>query len=288
MEPGSRSTPDIELTGAKAMAPFADIVCAVNGSRGSAEAARQAISLARPDAALAFIAVAYSTGSGLAETAGLGERRAREALEEAARWAKRAGVTASTELRKGRSANEILLAEAERHELLVLGSHGGSRAAGIMLGSTATRAAHETSTPLLIARPLAERWRNFPARILLASDGSPGSWAAARAAARIACARGSRIEILYVPSEFAPERRRTLSEQVVAIKELTGVEPTVAGGDHGVAQRIVEFAREEECSLIAVGRRGVSGIRALGSVSEQVVHRAPCPVLVVPPGEDEP
>jgi nucleotide-binding universal stress UspA family protein len=287
MVSGSRSAADIELAEPQTAAPFADIVCAVNGSRGAAEAARQAIALAMPDAALSFIAVSYSTGAGSTETAELGEPRARKALEESARWADRAGVSASTELRKGPSTNEILLAEGERHELMVLGSHGGSRAGGILLGSTATKAAHETPNALLVARKSRTRWRDFPARILLASDGSPGSWAAARATARIARARGSGVEILYVPSEVAPERRRTVSEQVAAIQQLTGMEPTVADGNGHVAERIVEVARGEGSSLIAMGRRGLRGIKALGSVSERVVHRAPCSVLVVPPGEDE-
>lgn len=268
-------------------APFRDILCAVNGSRGSAEAARQAVTLAEPDAALSFIAISFGTGAGLSGTAALGETRARKALDDGAQLAQKARITASTELRKGRSTNEILLAESQRYELTVLGSHGGSRAGGIFLGSTATRAAHETSRALLVARKSGGRWRDFPARILLASDGSAGSWAAARATARIALARGSRVDVLYVPNEAAPKRRRTVSEQVVAIQDLSGVEPTLADGDGHVAERIVDVARSERSSLIAIGRRGVKGIRALGSVSEQVVHRAGCSVLIVPPGEDE-
>jgi nucleotide-binding universal stress UspA family protein len=262
---------------------FTDIVCAVNGSRGSAEAARQAIALAIPGSSLTFIAVFYATGTGLAKTAGLGEKRARKALDESAELAQRTGVTASTKLRKGRSPNAILLAEGKRHDLMVVGSHGGSRAGGILLGSTATRAAHEASGALLVARRPVGRWRNFPANILVATDGSPGSWAAARAAGRIARLRGSRIEILYVPSDAVQERREAISEQAVAIQELTGAKPTLTDDDGHVAERIVDVARSEGSSLIAIGRRGLTGIRALGSVSERVVHQARCSVLVVPP-----
>lgn len=264
-------------------AAFADIVCAVNGSRGSAEAARQAVALATPGSALTFVAVFYATGTGLAETAGLSERRARKALDESAGLAQRAGVAVSTKLRKGRSPNQILLAESKRHELMVLGSHGGSRAGGILLGSTATRAAHEASGALVVARRPVGRWRDFPTAILVATDGSPGSWAAASAAARIARARGSRIVVLYVPSEPAHEQREAVSEQAAAIQELTGAKPTLTDGGGHIAERIVDVARSERCSLIAIGRRGLTGIRALGSVSERVVHQARCSVLVVPP-----
>ncbi len=264
-------------------AAFGDIVCAVNGSRGSAEAARQAVALAMRGGALMFVAVFYGTGTGLAGTAGLSEKRARKALDESAELARRAGVVASTKLRKGRSPNEVLLAESKRHELMILGSHGGSRAAGIMLGSTATRAAHNTSRALLVARRPVGKWRNFPMSILVASDGSPGSWAAAKAAGGIAQARGSRVAILYVPNEAPPERREAVSEQAIAIQELAGVKPTLADANGHVAERIVDVARSERCSLIAIGRRGLTGVRALGSVSERVVHQARCSVLVVPP-----
>jgi nucleotide-binding universal stress UspA family protein len=93
--------------------------------------------------------------------------------------------------------------------------------------------------------------------------------------------------VLYVPNEAAPERRRTVDEQVVAIQELTGVEPAVADGSGQVAERIVDVAGSERSSMIALGHRGLRGVKALGSVSERVVHRAPCSVLLVPPGQDE-
>jgi nucleotide-binding universal stress UspA family protein len=267
-------------------AAFTDIVCAVNGSRGSVEAARQAIALAGPDGALTFVAVFYSAGTGLAETAGLNEKRARKALDESAGLAYRVGVPAATKLRKGRSPNRVLLSECKRHELMVLGSHGGSRVGGILLGSTATRAAHNASGALLVARRPVGKWRDFPTSILVATDGSAGSWAAARTAGRIARVRGSRIVVLHVPNEPPEERRQAVVEQVAAIQKLTGANPAVTDGGGQVAERIVDTARSERCSLIAIGRRGLTGLRAIGSVSERVAHQARCSVLVVPPAAD--
>ena len=42
--------------------------------------------------------------------------------------------------------------------------------------------------------------------------------------------------------------------------------------------------RSREADLVVVGSRGLHGLRALGSVSERVAHRADCSVLVVHDG----
>ena len=67
------------------------------------------------------------------------------------------------------------------------------------------------------------------------------------------------------------------------------------GRDHGglrrvefgqPAQELARVAGEEGAEFIAVGTRGRSRLRAalMGSVSQELLATAPCPVLVVPPG----
>jgi len=48
-------------------------------------------------------------------------------------------------------------------------------------------------------------------------------------------------------------------------------------------EKILQTAKNERCDLIVIGARGLGKVRALllGSVSDGVVHRAPCPVVVV-------
>jgi nucleotide-binding universal stress UspA family protein len=46
---------------------------------------------------------------------------------------------------------------------------------------------------------------------------------------------------------------------------------------------ILRSAALDRTSLIVVGSRHLSGIRALGSVSERLIHEARCSVLVVRP-----
>jgi nucleotide-binding universal stress UspA family protein len=45
---------------------------------------------------------------------------------------------------------------------------------------------------------------------------------------------------------------------------------------------IVETAQEESADLIVLGRRGTGGLSRwiMGSVAEEVLHQAVCPVLV--------
>jgi nucleotide-binding universal stress UspA family protein len=265
--------------------PFADVLCAVDGSRGSAEAVRQAIALAAPGASLSFIAVHHAVGTGLAAQAALSEQRAREALEKAALLARQAGVHASTELRAGARASDVLMAEGAKHDLLVIGCYGGSRIGGIMLGNVATRIAHRSDRPLLVARRTVDD-SDFPQGILLATDGSAGSWAAARIATQVAKARRSELRVAHIPTGAHPERRREVVKQLAMIERATGDAAEVSETPGQPAERIAEAARAHLSSLIVIGRRGLKGLKALGSVSERVVHRAPCSVLVVPPEPD--
>jgi nucleotide-binding universal stress UspA family protein len=152
----------------------------------------------------------------------------------------------------------------------------------MMLGSTATQIAHRAELPLLVARRSPDE-HDFPREILLASDGSPGSWAAARTAARLALAQGSELQVVYAPDGH-PERYRELFKQMTAIERLLGYAPVFTDAPGDPLRRITGTAPERPTALIVLGKRGLRGVRALGSVSERVVHRAPCSVLVVPPG----
>lgn len=262
--------------------PFKSILCGVEGNESSTEAARQAIGLAAAGADLQFIAVytSFELGPEYAR------EKLEESLEEAAEMARDAGVSASTELAEGRYAVDVLLPEGAKHDLLVLGTHEHSRAAGIVRGSTASEAAHETEHPLLIARR-PDDGGGFPGRILVASDGSPGSWAPLRVAAGLASAHDSELEVLHVVDGKHPDGPREVESQLADVRELTGTEPRLSQPEGHPTTEIVDAAKSSEASLIVCGRRGLRGIKALGSVSERVVHHAECSVLLVPADIEE-
>ena len=279
-------SPETRRPRVKASPPFTDILCAVDGSRGSAEGMDQAIALCGPGTALRFVAIRHEVGVGLSAQADLSEMHARDILEKSVSVARQAGVEASISLLRGAPPSDLLLAEALEHDLLVVGCHGGSRLGGIMLGSTATQIAHRAERPLLVARRTVDGRDDFPQSVLLATDGSPGSWAAARIATRLSQAHDSELRLVYVPDGMHPERYREVLKQLTVIEKATGSSPAVADNPGHVDERIGEVARASQSSLIVIGRRGVGGIKALGSVSERVVHRAPCSVLVAPTKSD--
>ena len=271
----------VEKTGATAL-PFKSILCAVDGSRGSGIALGQAIALCGPGTTLRFVAVAHEVTYGGHAQVDLSEAKAREALDEATRAAREAGVEASAELLHGGFTADLLLTEANGSDLLVIGCRNIPRRAGITLGDTASRLAHRAEGPLLVARGEAED--DFPRSVLLATDGSSASWPAARTAAKLAGARHAQLRVVYVPDGMHPEHYREVQKQVELAEQATGAPPELLADPGSVPARIDEAARATRSSLIVIGKRGLRGVKALGSVSERVLHQAPSSVLVVPVG----
>jgi nucleotide-binding universal stress UspA family protein len=259
-------------------APFKSILCGVEGNDSSTIAAREAIALQTPETTLHFMAVYASFELGPDYTKG----SLRAALEEARGMAAEAGVAATAEMPGDRYASNVLLAEGEKHDLLVIGTHNKSRAAGILLGGTASEATHRTERPLLISREPAGR--NFLERILLASDGSEGSWAPARVAAALSATYGAELEAIHIEDGKHPDAGPVVEAQVEEIKQATGAEPELLKRSGHATEQIVEAAAERSSSLIVCGRRGLTGIKSLGSVSERVAHQAGSSVLLVPNG----
>lgn len=271
----------------KAPSSFADILCAIDGSRGSRAAIHQAVCLSEPGAKLRFVAVHHEIGSGRCAQADLSEMHARAILDEAASIGRGSELETSVSLLRGAETGDLLLAEAAGHDLLVVGCHNGSRPGGMKFGGTATQLAQYAEVPLLIARRSIEV-DNFPQSVLLATDGSDGSLAPARVATRLAKTRGSALRLAYVPDGRRAERYREVLKQQALIELITGSSPKIAEESGHVADRICDEAEGYRASMIVIGRRGLGGVKALGSVTERVLHRAQCSVLVALTKEAEP
>ena len=134
-------------------------------------------------------------------------------------------------------------------------------------------------------------------KVLLATDLTAASEAATAEAFRLAGQLRASVLIVNVIDAGAFRRasgRGPGVYQVRSSRENAMSSLVVRGRAHGVqvsfliwegdpAEAIVEAAGAERADLIVVGNRGLAGVgRALiGSVSDEVVRNAPCPVLVV-------
>lgn len=135
-------------------------------------------------------------------------------------------------------------------------------------------------------------------RIVVGVDGSEISRAALQWAVDEARRRNAAVEAIHAlhqpfvygyaylaeveTDEFAQEAQAILDKTIAAV-DTTGVpvEARVVGG--GPSQVLVEAAKDAD--LLVVGSRGRGGFSGLllGSVSQQVAHHAPCPVVIIPP-----
>jgi nucleotide-binding universal stress UspA family protein len=76
------------------------------------------------------------------------------------------------------------------------------------------------------------------------------------------------------------------SQATAAQEEGLKVSVVIAGGrQEGAGHVIADAAREADADLIVVGTRGLSSLAGLllGSVTQRLLHLAPCPVVAVPP-----
>jgi nucleotide-binding universal stress UspA family protein len=259
--------------------PFPRILCAVDGSRSATQAIEQALALAGDEAALTFLSVTDSRGFGPARIASLGRHSADDALEHARAAARAAGVEAQLVVRHGDDPRQVILDVARGQDLLVLGTHGRHRAAGFLLGSTTIAALHHSPVPVMVARPL-RAGSGFAHDILLATDGSPAMGPIVAVTAALAQRHESQVVLAHVrPADRTA--RHELAEEVTTLLEVTGDTPVVLELEGHPPSRIVELVPGLHTSLVITGSRGLTGIRALGSVSERIGTLAPCSVLVM-------
>ena len=139
-------------------------------------------------------------------------------------------------------------------------------------------------------------------KLVLALDGSDPSDRVIPVASEVAAPGSARIDVVHVRELIAgraggqtlraneSELEEHVRAQVKALAEAgfdvhLHVETTVGGGP---AHVISEVAQKVGAEVILIGTRGhapVAGL-LLGSVTQRLLHIAPCPVLAIPPHYD--
>jgi nucleotide-binding universal stress UspA family protein len=141
--------------------------------------------------------------------------------------------------------------------------------------------------------------------IVVGVDGSEGGAAALEFAAGEAAFRGARLRVVsawqvpavaahggghFGPAPLDPETwdafrvraQEVADDALAAVKKL---QPSLEGEALTVQGQAADVLLEQgaDAALIIVGRRGLGGFKSLllGSVSQQVVQHATCPVVVV-------
>jgi nucleotide-binding universal stress UspA family protein len=142
------------------MLEWKKICCAIDLADTSRVAMDQAVELAKHfEAGLALVHVVASPPQAesdvLVSSRGLAAVEAEEALEMLSRWRAdaegRAGRPVRSVVLWGDPAGQIVrLAREERCDLLVVGTHGRSGVARLVLGSVAERVARQSPCPVLI------------------------------------------------------------------------------------------------------------------------------------------
>jgi nucleotide-binding universal stress UspA family protein len=249
---------------------FGGVLVGVDGTEPGFEACRQSARLADPESPIDVIAVvcvaeATRASFGVEEAVDRLQAAAEHALEQAVRLI---GDRARPRFVDGFVAAALLREAEHAHSTLIaIGTHGHHRLTEILIGGVAGELLHGAPCSVLLARPPAEPGR-FPRSIVVGVEGSPCSEAALDAARQLATRFRVPLRVIAATGgddvDPAGVYRRCPAAEVVDVRPVEAL--TTASHD---------------ADLLVVGSRGLSGIRALGSVSERVAHRASCSVLVV-------
>lgn len=225
-------------------------------------------------------------------------KEAQAANDEGLTVAAQLGANAVGEVIAGRPAS-VLVHLSEDAEMVVVGSHGSGGLTGFLLGSVSRQIATHASCPTVVMRPVAAD----AADMVVGVDGSAHSLKALRWAFEQASFTGLSLHVLHsweIPPTWSMVEVPSYEPEVLirdyGNAELRDTSEAMAGfrddfPDVKVRQEVMKGSpvkalvkASEHAQLVVVGSRGLGGFRGLllGSVSHAVVHKAACPVAVVP------
>lgn len=189
-----------------------------------------------------------------------------------------------------------LIEASESADLIVLGSRGTGGFAGLTLGSVSAQVAAHASCPVVIVRGDGPHPERGPGDVVVGMDGSAASQAALATAFAEADAHGLSLRAVIawdpIPAGELPPLADEAGMRAAAEARLVELMIPLRERHPGVraeteivtgVPRQVLLDAAGEARLVVVGSRGLGGFRGLllGSVSQALIHHAPCPVAVV-------
>jgi nucleotide-binding universal stress UspA family protein len=287
---------------------FQKILCPVDFSPGSRQALRVAVQLAEDARAelrlahvwhlpsIAFPAEHPYPASAISQMVAASRQELASSVAEAEKLGARKVSSVLLEGLPWQSLCDTLKADPEV-DLVVMGTHGRTGFRRVLLGSVAEKIVRLAPCSVLVVRGRAAA---PPHRhVLCPVDFSDGSKHAVELAAALAARDGVKVTLVHVlqlPTVHTPELSlpsylediegavaRNLDEWagIVRAKAKVPVETRTLYGSPG-AEILTALDADPSVDLVVVGshrRRGLERL-LLGSVAEQVVRHAPCPVLV--------
>ncbi|MBK7167587.1 MAG: universal stress protein [Candidatus Microthrix sp.] len=189
---------------------------------------------------------------------------------------------------------------AERTELLVVGTRGRGGFLGLRLGSVSVKVAGRAPCPVVVVRPTVDGpGVNTEPRIVVGVDGSDSARNALRWALTEASVRNLPVVVvngwmeptvvatfpgMASPIDAISKAASNLieAELEMAAQDAAGVTVRVQAVSASGASALVDESRG--ASLVVVGSKGQGGLSRvlLGSVAQQVMCHAECPVVVIP------
>jgi nucleotide-binding universal stress UspA family protein len=203
------------------------------------------------------------------------------------------GLLADYKVKKGEPSTEIdKYAQDVGADLIIMTTRGKFSVGDMISDSIAQKVIKKTLTPVLLIRPT-DNWQSRRSkfkRILVALDGSEASERVLPYVRTFAEQFDSKIVLVSVPEgseseeymekiqQYLNDIAETMNEEGLHVKTL------VAGS--GPARTIVALSEEERVDLIMMASHGRGGISRegihLGSVTDMVVQKTPCPMFILP------
>jgi nucleotide-binding universal stress UspA family protein len=264
------------------------LLVATDGSLFSEGAVREAISFAKKCSSMLYLMSAVPryeiSGTNVFEKE---EEEAREHLHSVKERALQEGLNCETVLVHGDEPHRLIVdaAVARGVDMIVIGRRGRRGLTKILMGSVAAKViCHAPCKVLVVPKAARIECRN----ILVATDGSRHSHAAASEAIEIAKRCGSNIiAVSAVCSEADRGEAMANANEVreAAKKEGIPVEALIPAGRP--CDVVVGMACDRSVDLIIMGTYGKTGIKELlmGSSTEKIIGNAGCAMLVVKSGK---